>query len=192
MTHSALCIYHTIHHLLHLCHTYFRVLYEIHSGTFLQLTKDNGFEYFEHSNQSTHTTKNPFCCHRFFCMKYTYATNFPKTLRTFQTHGCHKSDINKVHNLKCRNCQGAVSHIISKYFQYISCLTSPTAASDFHHSAHLKCTVHVFCRLYTLQCKAVIMERNIKLCVCQNVLHSIKRICILTLSRRNTYKVVAK
>jgi hypothetical protein len=37
--------------LSYLCHAYFRVLYEIHSGTFLQqLMKAKGNKYFGHSN----------------------------------------------------------------------------------------------------------------------------------------------
>jgi len=38
------------HQLFHLCHTYFRALYEMHSATFLQqLSNIKGFKYFEHS-----------------------------------------------------------------------------------------------------------------------------------------------
>jgi hypothetical protein len=37
--------------LLHLYHTYCKVVYETHSGKFIQqLMKVKGFEYFEHSN----------------------------------------------------------------------------------------------------------------------------------------------
>jgi len=37
--------------LLHLCQTYYRGPYEMHSGKFIQqLMKVKGFEYFEHSN----------------------------------------------------------------------------------------------------------------------------------------------
>ena len=38
------------HQLLHLCHTYCKVPYEMHSGKIIQqLIKVNGFEYSEHS-----------------------------------------------------------------------------------------------------------------------------------------------
>ena len=38
------------HQLFHLCNTYFRVLYEVHSATFLQQLRNmKGFKYFEHS-----------------------------------------------------------------------------------------------------------------------------------------------
>jgi hypothetical protein len=39
------------HQMLYLCHTYFTVLYEMHSGIFLQqLMKVKGNKYSEHSN----------------------------------------------------------------------------------------------------------------------------------------------
>jgi hypothetical protein len=51
---SALSLPQIKHQLFHLCHTYFRVLYEMHSETFLQqLSSTKGFKYFEHSKQHT-------------------------------------------------------------------------------------------------------------------------------------------
>jgi len=59
------------HQLFHLCHTYFRVLYEMHSATFLQqLSNIRGYKNLRTANNTLHNRLHVFKYSLYFCYFY--------------------------------------------------------------------------------------------------------------------------
>ena len=130
------------HQLLYLYHTYSRVLYEMHSGTFLQqLRKVKGNEYFEHSNSSANTIKDSFFFYRFFIMNklslHTIAAThiFRKPWSHFQTLGVRMAYRNLI--IWILGTAWEFKHTKFENIWRVT-TTSPIATRDLHPRGHWK------------------------------------------------------